>query len=99
MSKDLSKGSPDGCLGDDPWAENTVERDWRLQINKPDPVIPMGREISISAGAKSGNKVGLAGAKNAWVPPLFGLPLVPSAVAVGTCQAEPGRHSWPEPDR
>lgn len=43
-----------------------VETDWRLQINKPDPVIPIGQQISsASAGATSENEVSLAGAKYA----------------------------------
>lgn len=45
-----------------PGLRRAVEMDWRLQINKPDPVIPMGQEISTSAGANSGNEVGLVGA-------------------------------------
>lgn len=81
-----------------------VETGWRLQINKPDPVIPMGQEISsTSAGAKSENEVSLAGAKDARRAPAAVAPLprlVPSPAlsgAVGTCQAEPRRHSWPGP--
>lgn len=74
-----------------------VEVDWRLQMNKPDPAIPTGQEISTSAGANSGNEVSQAGAKNTWtawpLPSLFGLPLVSFAVAIGICQAEPRRHS------
>ena len=83
-----------------PGLRTAVEMDWRLQTNKPDPLIRVGQEISTSAGAKPGSDVSRAGAKNAQaavVPtPHSGLPLVPSAVAAGTCQAEPRRHSWPE---
>lgn len=94
MSKDLSKWSPDGPRAVTPGLRAAVKTYWRLQISKPDPVILMSRETcSASAGAKSGNEVGLAGAKNTGAarPPLSpsGLPPVPSAGAVGTCQQGP----------
>lgn len=84
-----------------------VEVAWRLQINKPNVVIPMGQDISsTSAGAKSGNGVSLAPAKNARQPlaavaPATSpcLPLGPSALAAGTCQAESRRHCRPGPLR
>lgn len=80
-----------------------VEMDWRLQINKPDPVIPIGQDIaSASAGAKSENEVSLADAKEArWAPaavaqlPCFGLPLVPSQEQLAPVRQNPeGRAGW-----
>lgn len=79
-----------------------VETDWRRQINKPDPVIPMGQQISsASAGAKSENEVSLAGAKYARRAPVAVAPAAslwsPSRAlsgAAGAWQAEPRRHSW-----
>ena len=67
-----------------------VKMGWRLQINKPDPVIPMGQEISsTSAGAKSENEVSLAGAKDARRAPAAVAPL-PRLVPL----ACPLRSSW-----
>lgn len=90
----FQRGHQMGARAVTPGLRAAVKTDWRLQMNKPDPVILMSRETcSASAGAKSGNEVGLAGAKNTGAarPPLSpsGLPPVPSAGAVGTCQQGP----------
>lgn len=63
-----------------------VGTDRRLQVNKPDPVVPIGPHISsTAAGANSENEVSLADAGGArWASaavaqlPRCGLPLVPS---------------------
>lgn len=70
-----------------PGLRTAVEMDWRLQTNKPDPVIRVSQEISTSAGAKPGSDVRRAGAKNAQAA------VVPTA-SLWSPSCALGRGSW-----